>query len=108
MIVTDALLPGVAQMHTGAWFDPSAPPVPSDQIFQLTVSTLGRLADVREFEDIVVKSRAPAPSVPQLGTIPAAPTTAALVRVRDVARVELSQQSFGTFSGLSGKKAATH
>jgi biotin/methionine sulfoxide reductase len=23
--VTDALLPGVAQMHTGAWFDPSAP-----------------------------------------------------------------------------------
>ncbi|MER7298384.1 molybdopterin-dependent oxidoreductase [Nocardioides sp. NPDC127514] len=24
---TDALLPGVAQMHTGAWFDPSAPDV---------------------------------------------------------------------------------
>jgi biotin/methionine sulfoxide reductase len=27
VIVTDALLPGVAQMHTGAWFDPSAPEV---------------------------------------------------------------------------------
>jgi biotin/methionine sulfoxide reductase len=25
VIVTDALLPGVAQMHTGSWFDPSAP-----------------------------------------------------------------------------------
>lgn len=27
VIVTDALLPGVAQMHTGAWYDPSAPEV---------------------------------------------------------------------------------
>ncbi|MCS7475503.1 molybdopterin-dependent oxidoreductase [Umezawaea endophytica] len=27
VVVTDALVPGVAQMHTGAWFDPSAPEV---------------------------------------------------------------------------------
>ncbi|WP_106186226.1 molybdopterin-dependent oxidoreductase [Umezawaea tangerina] len=27
VVVTDALLPGVAQMHTGAWYDPSAPEV---------------------------------------------------------------------------------
>jgi biotin/methionine sulfoxide reductase len=27
VIVTDALLRGVAQMHTGAWFDPSAPEI---------------------------------------------------------------------------------
>jgi biotin/methionine sulfoxide reductase len=27
VVVTDALLPGVARMHTGAWFDPSAPEV---------------------------------------------------------------------------------
>jgi biotin/methionine sulfoxide reductase len=27
VVTTDALLPGVAQMHTGAWFDPSAPDV---------------------------------------------------------------------------------
>jgi biotin/methionine sulfoxide reductase len=27
VIVTEALLPGVAQMHTGAWFDPSAPEI---------------------------------------------------------------------------------
>lgn len=25
VVTTDALLPGVAQMHTGAWYDPSAP-----------------------------------------------------------------------------------
>ncbi len=27
VVVTDALLPGVVQMHTGAWFDPSAPEI---------------------------------------------------------------------------------
>ncbi|MDQ1130534.1 molybdopterin-dependent oxidoreductase [Microbacterium sp. SORGH_AS_0888] len=27
VVVTDALLKGVAQMHTGAWFDPSAPEI---------------------------------------------------------------------------------
>jgi biotin/methionine sulfoxide reductase len=27
VVVSDALLPGVAQMHTGAWWDPSAPEV---------------------------------------------------------------------------------
>ncbi|WP_285507523.1 molybdopterin-dependent oxidoreductase [Actinokineospora sp. NBRC 105648] len=27
VVVSDALLPGVAQMHTGAWYDPSAPSV---------------------------------------------------------------------------------
>jgi biotin/methionine sulfoxide reductase len=27
VVVTDVLLPGVAQMHTGAWFDPSAPEI---------------------------------------------------------------------------------
>jgi len=25
VVITDALLPGVAQMHTGSWYDPSAP-----------------------------------------------------------------------------------
>src|SRR5262249_58171578 len=32
--------------------------------------------------------------------------TAALVRLKDVAKVELSQQQYTIFSGLSGKKAA--
>lgn len=29
VVTTDVLLPGVAQMHTGAWYDPSAPEVAS-------------------------------------------------------------------------------
>ena len=79
-----------------------AAPVPSDQLFQFTVLTLGRLSDVSQFEDIVVKSNPPSSQGPQAGT----GASAAIVRLRDVARVELSQQAFGTFSGLSGKKAA--
>ena len=27
VVVSDALSPGVAQMHTGAWYDPSAPDI---------------------------------------------------------------------------------
>ena len=32
------------------------PPVPSDQLFQITLTTLGRLSTVEEFEDIIIKS----------------------------------------------------
>ena len=35
------------------------PPVPSNQVFQFTVNTLGRLSDVKGFENIIVKSRPP-------------------------------------------------
>lgn len=82
------------------------PPVPGDQVFQFTVNTLGRLSDVEEFENIIVKARPPASQVQdvqQEGTTqPAAP----VVRVRDVARVELSQQVYSIFSNLSGRRAA--
>jgi hydrophobic/amphiphilic exporter-1 (mainly G- bacteria), HAE1 family len=82
------------------------PPVPADQIFQFTVSTLGRLSDVSEFEGIVIKSRAPPTLASQTVAPPQVGETAAVVRLRDVAKVELSQQAFTTFSGLSGRKAA--
>jgi HAE1 family hydrophobic/amphiphilic exporter-1 len=83
-----------------------AAPVPLDQIFQFTVLTLGRLSDVAQFENIVIKSRPPSSQGAQLLAPSPAVETAAIVRLRDVARVELSQQSFATFSGLSGRKAA--
>src|SRR4030095_14338236 len=69
------------------------PPVPEDQPFQFTINALGRLSDAREFDAITIKS--------DRGT--AAPQ---LVRLRDVARVELSQQSFSNFSRFTGHKAA--
>ena len=81
------------------------PPVPKDQIFQFTVKAMGRLADVSQFENIIVKSNprgrgTQAQSATQVGE------TAQIVRIKDIAKVELSQQAFSTFSGLSGKKAA--
>jgi HAE1 family hydrophobic/amphiphilic exporter-1 len=82
------------------------PPVPSSQLFQFTVNTLGRLSDPRQFEDIIVKSKPPQSLAAQTQqTVESAPT-AALVRLKDIARVELSQQAFTTFSGLNGHKAA--
>ena len=71
------------------------PPVPDDQAFQLTVNALGRLDEVPEFENIIVKT-----VPPQDGQ------AAQIVRVKDIARVELSQQMYTNFAGVSGHKAA--
>ena len=68
-----------------------APPVPSNQVFQFTINALGRLSDVSQFEDIIVKT--------------SRDQTAQIVRVKDLARVELSQQVFTNFAGLSGHAA---
>jgi hydrophobic/amphiphilic exporter-1 (mainly G- bacteria), HAE1 family len=70
------------------------PPVPSDQMFQFTLTTLGRLSTVQEFEDIIIKSHFGQES-----------GSAQIVRVKDVARVELSQQIYSQFSNISGLKA---
>ena len=80
------------------------PPVPSNQLFQFTVNALGRLSDVNQFENIVLKSRSglPGQSLQTSELQQAAP----IVRVKDVARVELSEQQFPVFSNLSEKKAA--
>ena len=53
-------------------------PVPEPGAFQLSIETLGRLEDVREFENIIVK------------TDPDGRVT----RVRDIARVELGAQDY--------------
>jgi hydrophobe/amphiphile efflux-1 (HAE1) family protein len=60
------------------------PPVPKGQQFQLTMSTLGRLIEPRQFGDIVVK----ASSNGQKGQ------DATVVHLRDVARLELGAQQY--------------
>jgi HAE1 family hydrophobic/amphiphilic exporter-1 len=65
------------------------PPAPDTQDFQLTVNTLGRLHDVDQFQDIVVKTE---------GT--------RVTRLRDVARVELGGQVYDVFFQRDGKPAA--
>jgi len=72
-------------------------PVPDSQVNQYTVNALGRLSEVGQFENIIVKSAR--------GTS-ARGASASVVRVKDVARVELSQQTFANFGNVSGKKGA--
>jgi hydrophobe/amphiphile efflux-1 (HAE1) family protein len=59
------------------------PPVEQPRAFQIAVRTLGRLADPNEFAGIVVKQNA-----------------SAVVRLKDVARVELAAVDYGTNSYL--------
>jgi len=59
------------------------PPVPHQGAFQIAVQTLGRLANPDEFYNIVVKQ-----------------TASAVVRLRDVARIELAAQDYSTNSYL--------
>ncbi len=65
------------------------PPMPSPGAFQLNVVTLGRLTDPAQFGDIVIK------------TDSAGRTT----RVRDVGRVELAAQDYGSNGYLDGRTA---
>ncbi len=60
---------------------PSAP----DQQFQYTIQAKGRLSDVSEFENIIIRAQ----------------SDGSVVRLRDIARVELSSQTFETFSRLN-------
>ncbi len=69
-----------------------APPVPQQQPFQFTLTALGRLSEVSQFEDIIIKT-VPGPA-PQL------------LRLRDVAKVELSQQNFSNYANVTGHKSA--
>jgi hydrophobe/amphiphile efflux-1 (HAE1) family protein len=64
------------------------PPVASPGAFQISVQTLGRLADPEEFGNIVVKQ-----------------STDSVVRVKDVARVELAALDYGVNSYLDKSPA---
>ena len=61
-------------------------PAPKDQPFEYSISTLGRLQTVEQFENVIVKRG----------------EQGQLVRVRDVARVELGAQSYKWFAKLDG------
>jgi hydrophobic/amphiphilic exporter-1 (mainly G- bacteria), HAE1 family len=82
------------------------PPAPSDQIFQFTVNTLGRLTTAEQFGDIIVKSVPPSTQATSAPGKSSGVVTASVVRIKDIAKVELSQQVFTVFSNLSGKKTA--
>lgn len=67
------------------------PPAPTGLDFQLTLNTQGRLLDVNEFGDIVVKTG-------EAGRI---------TRLKDVARLELGAQNYDVSSTLDGSPSIT-
>ncbi len=75
-----------AQVSSGSI---GAQPAPPETAFQLTVRTLGRLRDADQFGEVIVRST----------------TDGRLVRLRDVARIELGAQDYSNSSSLNGKPA---
>ena len=67
-----------------------AAPLNSDQRFQLTINTLGRLTSQKEFENILLRAN----------------PDGSVVRVKDVARVELGAKSSDQFSRFDGQPSA--
>lgn len=65
-------------------------PVPPGQVFTYSVNTTGRLVTAEEFGDIIIR----------------ADSNGAIVRVKDVARVELGGQVYNLRGRFNGKNAA--
>ena len=78
--VTNALQGQNVQVASGVL---NSPPVADQLAFQVAVRTLGRLSDPAEFSNVVIKQ-----------------TANAVVRIKDVARVELTGQDYSSNSYL--------
>ena len=85
--VTNALREQNVQVAAGSV---GAEPSSADQMYQLSVRAAGRLTEVREFEDIVVN----------------AGQDGALVRVRDIGRVELGAEDYSSRLRFAGVEAS--
>ena len=67
------------------------PPIENGQQIQMTLSTLGRLLEVEQFENVVIKSDA----------------AGRMLRVKDVAKVELSAKNQDIGTKVNGKPTAS-
>ncbi len=68
-------------------------PVPAGQSFQLIINTLGRLTDVDQFGNVIIK----------IGDDTKNGSVSSVVRLRDIARVELGAQQYDQSCALDGK-----
>ncbi len=66
------------------------PPASNDLAFQYTVTTQGRLSDVEQFENIIVKAE----------------NGSRITRLKDIARVELGAQTYDQYNLRQGKPTA--
>ncbi|MDY0040222.1 MAG: efflux RND transporter permease subunit, partial [Desulforhabdus sp.] len=69
-----------------------SPPAPTTQSFQFTINVAGRLDEAEQFENIIVKSE------PGQG--------GRIVRIKDIARVELGAQTYSQFCQQNSKPSA--
>ena len=67
------------------------PPAPTGQNFQYTVNVLGRLSEVEQFEEIIVKTAA----------------GGRITRLKDVARIELGGRTYSITSSKGGTPSAS-
>ena len=67
------------------------PPAPAGQAFQYQLTTQGRLSQVSQFENIILKAK----------------PDGSLVRIKDVARVELGAEDYDWDTKLNGQPTAT-
>ena len=67
------------------------PPAPDSQTLQLSVNVLGRLSDISQFNEIIVKTS----------------EDGRIVRLKDVARIELGGQNYNLTSSLSGAPSSS-
>ncbi|MGD8291056.1 MAG: efflux RND transporter permease subunit, partial [Desulfobacterales bacterium] len=67
------------------------PPAPPGQSFQYTVNVLGRLTEIEQFDDIIIKTA-------EGGRI---------TRLKDIARIDLGGKSYDLTSGLTGQPSAS-
>lgn len=65
-------------------------PMKNKQMIKLTMRTKGRLKDVSEFENIIIRSK----------------TDGSQIKLKDIARVELGAESYSYFSRIGGKDTA--
>jgi hydrophobe/amphiphile efflux-1 (HAE1) family protein len=90
------------------------PPVPKGQQFQFIINTLGRLMEPEQFADIILKvgQGNPGSVLGGLGGVqpgqsssvgPSVGQAASIVRLRDVARIELGSQQYDQTCTLDGK-----
>jgi multidrug efflux pump subunit AcrB len=80
------------------------PPTPRGQVFQYTMTTLGRLENTDQFGDIVLKSNvAGATGASPTPTSSFGANTGSLVHMKDVANIELGAQSYDQTCTMDGK-----
>src|SRR3712207_3096173 len=86
--VVDAVRQQNAQVTTGSL---GREPMREDTAFELRLVTKGRLQDAEEFEDIILRAN----------------PDGSVVRIRDVARVELGSEQYGVRSTFNNRPAAS-